>query len=180
MDKISTQAMEFVFNQFKNQTISEGKFSALSSAFGIYLRIFVAAKILYCVPRFLDGVILIIQKVGELSDIVVQTAPKFLAGFVQFFELIKSLIHFVIWYFLTPIRDALYSIGCAVYWICYWVYWGVTYLINGCKWPETEIKIDPTPKIIGGSTPSVPTQPVGGFSPARDSRNSYHIINYDQ
>ena len=58
---MTIQGLGLVFDQFKNLTLSDGgNLKSIFSAFTVYLAIFMATKIVNCVPIFLDGLILTI------------------------------------------------------------------------------------------------------------------------
>ena len=170
MERSTLQSMEFLFEQFKNHTTKGSRdYPAYTYAFGIYLSIFAASKIVNCLPVFLDGLILTVQKVGEFSDAVVNTAPRFLAGFTTFFELIKAIIFYIFWYFATPICQFLRNIGTGLYWLCMYVWWGIQYVKNGFKWPKEETESIPMLKSEPDLTSRIPP------NAARDSRNCYGV-----
>ena len=170
MDKSTLQSMEFLFEQFKNHTTKGSRdYPTYTYAFGIYLSIFAASKIVNCIPVFLDGLILIVQKVGEFSDVIVSVAPRFLAGFTTFFELIKAILFYVFWYFVSPICQFLRNIGTSLYWLCIYVWRGIQFVKNGFKWPKEEKEITPMLKAEPNVTPRIPR------NSARDSRNHYGV-----
>jgi len=167
MDKSTLQSMEFLFEQFKNHTTKGSRdYPAYTYAFGIYLSIFAATKIL-C------GLILIVQKVGEFSDAVVSTAPRFLAGFTTFFELIKAIVFYIFWYFVSPICQLIKNIGIGLYWLCIYAWWGFQYVKNGFKWPKEEAETTPMLKAEPDATTRIPR------NAARDSRNHYGVGIYN-
>ena len=142
-------------------------------AFGVYLSLFAATKIVNCVPIFLDGIILIIKKVGEFSDIIVGTAPKFYDGFTTFFELVKALVTYIFWYFVTPICNVIVAIGNGLYWLCIYIWWGIQWVKNGFKWPEESVEVLPMLSDKKESDSCVQ------FDAARDSRNCYSFRRHN-
>ena len=174
MDKSTFQSMKFLFEQFKNHTTKGSRdYPTFTYAFGIYLSIFAASKIVNCVPVFLDGLILIVQRAGDFSDAIVSTAPRFLAGFTTFFELIKAIICYIFWYFVTPICQLIRGIGASLYWLCIYLWWGFQYVKNGFKWPKEEKEVTPMLK----AEPDVTSRVTHDAS--RDSRNHYGFGIYN-
>ena len=168
MSKASYQSMEFIFEQFKNHTLSDSdRVTPLVSVFGLYAIIFMVGKLFNSVYTLLDSLILVVQKVGELSDAIVQNAPKFLAGFTTFFELLKALGYYIFCYILSPFQYLLNLVGYCLYNYLggYYLHIAYIYISNGFKWPVEPFVT--TPMLSDGSNvPHVVTPP-------RDSRNCH-------
>ena len=78
MDKISAQGVGYMFEQFKNVTLTrEWNYRPGCYIFGLYLFVLILAKIVKLLPSLMDDLISFVRKIGELSITVVSIIPQF-------------------------------------------------------------------------------------------------------
>ena len=156
MDKISVQGLGFVFDQFKNSTMTQDwDFKSGYWLFGLYLFVLVLAKIVKLLPSFMDDLISVVRKIGELSVAIVTMIPQFLNSIRAILGLFWSLVYAVIWFVITPAYHFARQ-------ICHFLGNLVFYFKNGFRWPEE--KSETLPSITPGYIPT---------SPPRFGRNHY-------
>ena len=162
MDKISVQGVGYMFEQFKNVTSTqEWNYKPGCYVFGLYLFVFVLAKIVRLLPSFMDDLISFVRKIGELSNTIVKTIPQFLSSVRALLGLFWSLVYAVVWFVITPAYHFVRQICIFLYQVYLKLENFVRYLRNGFKWPEEENK-------------SVPALTQGYIPPSpRSGRNHY-------
>lgn len=164
MDKFSVQGLTFMFDQFKNATTTEtlDKMTTGCYIIGLYFTVLGITKTVHLLPPFLDDLIKIVTRFGELCMAVVTAIPRFLESVTASLGLFWSLVYAVVWFILTPAYHLLCQIGILICLLIQKIKNFIIYCKNGFKWPE-EI-INQTPMLESTDYRA---------NPVRRGRNSY-------